>query len=92
MAYSRGPVVVALSNSVMYQEAHVSMPEEDFKEGDVLCNAMKEKKTDCKMVYQGKMIIELPQGESKIYIPENSKFWDSEEYLNGFNTTSVNQE
>jgi alpha-amylase len=73
-AFSRGQMMVATTNR---GDTVNFSPQACWDEGTTVCNIFYPT-TDCQQVQNGKITIYLVNGESKIYIPQNSAFFDEE--------------
>jgi alpha-amylase len=70
-AYSRGNVLVALTNT--HDKQHESVPNTPWSDGTEVCNAFYPT-TDCQTISGGAVDVWLADGESKIYVPKSSAF------------------
>jgi len=75
-AYNRGDFFVALSNSPNDQQFQPAVFGA-FKDGETVCNIFFPT-TDCQQVQGGKINVYLAHGESKIYLPSTSSYFQSD--------------
>jgi len=73
-AFNRGDMLVALTN---HNDQAQFSPEAPWSEGTQVCNIFYPD-SDCQSVQGGKINITLMNGESKIYVPKGSSFFDEE--------------
>jgi alpha-amylase len=80
-AFARGDFLVALTNS--HNTVNVKVPNAPFANGTVVCNIFYPT-TDCQTIQGGAIDVYLANGESKIYVPQSSQFFedaDSAQFL-----------
>lgn len=69
-AFSRGDVLVALTNTHDKVDTLVTYLPDSYKEGTVVCNVLFPE-TDCATISNGTLHITLLDGEVKLYVPQN---------------------
>ena len=72
-AFARGDFLVALTNSGNTLDQTV--PNAPFADGTKVCNIFYPN-DDCQTIQGGNINIHLENGESKIFVPANSSFFD----------------
>ena len=86
-SFSRGDFMVALTNSNNQVNIQPSTP---WSDGTKICNIFYPD-SDCQTVANGgKMNLTLMNGEAKIYVPSDSKFFDED--FDGFEPVEWSQE
>lgn len=73
-AFTRGDFFVALTNNVN-GEVHRDVPNTGFTEGQAVCNVFYP--TDCIKVTGGLLHVYLENGETKVFIPQNSAYFSN---------------
>jgi hypothetical protein len=74
-AYKRGDVFVAVTNHV-HSQIHRDIPNSGYKEGQILCNVFH--RLDCVTIKNGILPLYLNFGETKIFVPHDSPFFNQE--------------
>lgn len=69
-AYSRGDVLVALTNT--HDQQHIDIPNAPWSDGTQVCNAFYPT-SDCQTVQNKTINVYLDNGEAKIYLSKSSK-------------------
>jgi alpha-amylase len=76
-AFSRGPMFVAVTNGS--EQVQVSSDvKSNWNDGTTVCNIFSPD-SDCQTIQGGKLNLTLMNGESKIYLPKSSSFFNTEE-------------
>lgn len=73
--YTRGDMFVALTNRVVASQS-VTIPNLGYPEGKILCNIFNP--NDCVRIFAGGFKLTLRNGETKIYLPQASSFFVSD--------------
>nr|AGU13047.1 alpha-amylase [Moneuplotes crassus] len=68
-AFSRGEVLVAVTNTHNPFGVDVAYLPDSYKEGDILCNILNSE-NDCTTVSNGSVNIHFDDGEAKVYVPQ----------------------
>lgn len=74
-AFARGKFLVATTNT--HTDQSISVPNTHFEVGEVVCNIFFPE-TDCQTIKEGNVLdVYLMNGESKVYIPKTSDFFEN---------------
>uniref|UniRef100_A0A7S3MYP3 Alpha-amylase n=1 Tax=Strombidium inclinatum TaxID=197538 RepID=A0A7S3MYP3_9SPIT len=77
-AFARGDFLVALTNS--HDDQSFTVPQAPFADGTEVCNIFFAD-TDCQTIKGGNIDIYLKGGESKVYIPKSSSYFQEKLFL-----------